>query len=65
MKRLLMAIAGRCETHDRAAYATTARLEEELGLPASPPPESFTDQYADLNLIDCGSRRCRARRNTP
>jgi hypothetical protein len=57
-----MAIAGQCDTHDRAAYSTTARLERELGMPVSPPPESFTDQYADPDLIDCGNRRCRARR---
>ena len=63
MKRLLMAIAGRCETHDRAAYVTTARLEKELGLPVSPPPDSIVDALADPNIIDCGNRRCRARRN--
>ncbi|MGW0012461.1 hypothetical protein ACWDVX_22295 [Streptomyces tendae] len=63
MRRLLAAIAGRCETHDRAAYVTTVRLERELGLPESPPPASFTDAHMDPNLIDCGNRRCRARRN--
>ena len=63
MKRLLMALAGRCETHDRAAYVTTVRLERELGLPESAPPASFTDAHMDPNLIDCGNRRCRARRN--
>jgi len=64
VKRLLMLLVGRCETHDRAAYATTARLERELGMPVSPPPVSFTDQYADPSLIDCGNRRCRTRRKS-
>ncbi len=64
MKWLLRAIAGRCETHDRAAYVTTARLERELGLGVSPAPASFTDAHTDPNLIDCGNRRCRARRNS-
>lgn len=63
MKALLRAIAGRCETHDRAAYVTTVRLERELGMPESPAPASFTDAHMDPTLIDCGNRRCRARRN--
>lgn len=63
MKRLLMALAGRCETHDRASYVVTARLEREAGLPVSPPPASFTDAHMNPDLIDCGNRRCRARRN--
>ncbi|MFD4572090.1 hypothetical protein ACFWNK_01835 [Streptomyces sp. NPDC058417] len=63
MKGLLRAIAGRCETHDRAAYVTTVRLERELGMPESPPPASFTDEHMDPGLIDCGNRRCRTRRN--
>lgn len=63
MRALLRAIAGRCETHDRYAYATTARLEAELGMPVSQPPASLTDQLANPNIVDCGNRRCRARRN--
>lgn len=63
MKGLLRAIAGRCETHDRASYVVTARLEREAGMPVSPPPESFTDAHMNPDLIDCGNRRCRARRN--
>ena len=62
MKRLLMAIAGRCETHDRASYVVTSRLEREAGMPVSVAPASITDQFLDPDLIDCGNRRCRARR---
>ncbi|MFE3169323.1 hypothetical protein [Streptomyces sp. NPDC059224] len=64
MKALLRAIAGRCETHDRASYAVTARLEHEAGLPISSPPDSITDQFMDPDLIDCGNRRCRTKRKS-
>lgn len=64
MKGLLRAIAGRCETHDRASYVVTARLEREAGMPVSPPPDSITDQLANPDLIDCGNRRCRTKRKS-
>lgn len=51
-----------CETHDKASPAKIARLEEELGLPESPRPTSFTEAYADPDLIECGNKQCRARR---
>ncbi|MFD8251914.1 hypothetical protein [Streptomyces werraensis] len=63
MKGILRAIAGRCDTHDRASYSKTARLEAELGMPVSPAPESSTDQFMDPDLIDCGNRRCRTKRS--
>lgn len=52
----------RCETHDRPSYAKTSRLERDLGMEVSAPPDSFTDQYADPDLIDCGKAWCRKRR---
>lgn len=64
MKGLLRAIAGRCETHDRAWYSVTARLEREAGMTASPPPASFTDEHANPDLIDCDNRRCRTKRKS-
>lgn len=57
-----MTIAGRCETHDKASPAVIARLEEEAGIEPSAAPASFTEAYANPNLIGCGKRRCRARR---
>ncbi|WP_411090805.1 hypothetical protein [Streptomyces sp. 049-1] len=62
MRELLHRIARRCPTHDRASYAVTSRLERQLGMEPSPPPDSFTDTYTDPNLIDCGHSWCRARR---
>jgi hypothetical protein len=58
-------VAGRCPTHDRAWPLTIRQLEQELGLPESLAPASFTDAYADPSLIDCGRRRCRTRDATP
>ncbi|WP_327333713.1 hypothetical protein [Streptomyces anulatus] len=62
MKGFLRAVAGRCDTHDKASPAKIARLEQELGMPESARPDSFTDSYADPDLIDCGNERCRTRR---
>ncbi|MFC5217321.1 hypothetical protein [Streptomyces coerulescens] len=59
---LLRRIARRCETHDRSSYAKTRRLEDELGLEPSRPPDSFTDTYRDPDLVDCGNSWCRNRR---
>lgn len=59
---LLRRIARRCETHDRAAYVTTSRLERELDMPVSPPPASFTDEHLNPDLIDCGHSWCRSKR---
>ncbi|WP_171117802.1 MULTISPECIES: hypothetical protein [unclassified Streptomyces] len=59
---LLRRIARRCETHDRASYAVTARLERQLGMEPSTPPDSFTDQLANPDLIDCGNAWCQRRR---
>lgn len=59
---LLHRIARRCPTHDRAAPAKTRRLEQQLGMPLSPPPASFVDAYNDPDLIDCGHAWCRTRR---
>ncbi|MFE1925809.1 hypothetical protein ACFW91_24960 [Streptomyces asoensis] len=63
LNSLMRRIAGRCETHDRASYVVTARLEQEAGMPASPPPADFTDAHLDPNLIDCGHAWCRTRRH--
>lgn len=60
--RLLARIAGRCPTHDRVSYAVISRLERELGMSPSPPPDSFVDTYSDPTLIDCGHAWCRTRR---
>ncbi|KOG84474.1 MULTISPECIES: hypothetical protein [Streptomyces] len=62
MKGFLRAVAGRCDTHDKASPAKIARLEQELGLPESARPASFVEAYTDPDLIDCGSERCRTRR---
>ncbi|KPC86265.1 hypothetical protein ADL35_12340 [Streptomyces sp. NRRL WC-3753] len=62
VRELLHRIARRCETHDRASYVATSRLERELGMEPSPPPASFTDTHYDPNLIDCGHSWCRTRR---
>lgn len=59
---LLRRIAGRCETHDRASYAKTRQLEEDLGMEPSSPPDSLADQLADPDLIDCRNSWCRSRR---
>ncbi|MGI3199653.1 hypothetical protein ACRJ4W_15480 [Streptomyces sp. GLT-R25] len=59
---LLHRIARRCETHDRASYAVTSRLERQLGMEPSEPPVSITDQFADPDLIDCGNTWCQHRR---
>lgn len=59
---LLRRIARRCETHDRAWYSKTRALEEDLGIQPSKPPDSFTDEHADPDLIACGHTWCRTRR---
>ncbi|MEV5163852.1 hypothetical protein AB0K66_04385 [Streptomyces werraensis] len=59
---LLRRLARRCETHDRPSYAKTRQLEQELGMEPSSPPASFTDQFANPDLIDCGHAWCRTRR---
>lgn len=60
---LLRRIAQRCETHDRAAPAKIARLEAEAGLsPQEDPGLSFTDRYANPDIIDCGHTWCTHRR---
>lgn len=58
---LLRRIARRCETHDRASYAVTSRLERQLGMKPSHPPDSFTDAHLNPDLIDCGHAWCRTR----
>jgi len=67
MRWLLFALADRCPIHDRAWPRLIAELERDTGLN----PGAFTellathdlvDSYADPRLIDCGRRRCRARR---
>lgn len=64
LENLLRRIARRCQTHDRASYTRTRQLEADTGQAPSPPPASFTDQYADPDLIDCGNTWCRQRRPT-
>ncbi|MBU8549781.1 hypothetical protein IMX12_13280 [Streptomyces sp. Babs14] len=59
---LLRRVARRCETHDRPSYSKTRKLEEELGMEPSAPPDSLTDQFADPDLIDCGNSWCQRRR---
>jgi len=62
MRELLHRIARRCPTHDCASYAVISRLERQLSMEPSAPPDSFTDTYSDPNLIDCGRIWCRARK---
>ncbi|MFD8667073.1 hypothetical protein ACFV1U_16970 [Streptomyces microflavus] len=62
MKGILRAIAGRCDTHDKASPAKIARLEQELGMPESARPTGLVDSLANPDLIDCGNERCRTRR---
>ncbi|MFF9285408.1 hypothetical protein [Streptomyces griseosporeus] len=62
VEALLRRIARRCPTHDRASYAVTSRLERQLGMTPSPPPDSLVDQFADPGLIDCGRAWCHTRR---
>lgn len=62
MSELLHRIARRCETHDRASYAVTSRLERQLGMKPSPAPASLVDAYSDPALIDCGHPWCRTKR---
>ncbi|MFD5975551.1 hypothetical protein [Streptomyces bacillaris] len=59
----------RCPTHDVASPRRIAELEAELGIDPdavtklqADPNVSFTDAYADPNLIDCGNKRCHDRR---
>lgn len=59
---LLRRIARRCETHDRASYSVTRRLEDDLGMPPSPAPASIVDQFSNPDIIDCGNTWCRTRR---
>ncbi|MDX5570393.1 hypothetical protein PYK79_53820 [Streptomyces sp. ID05-04B] len=59
---LLHRIAQRCETHDRASYSKTRRLEDELGMEPSPPPASLVDQFHDPDIVDCGNSWCPQRR---
>ncbi|MEU3346404.1 hypothetical protein ABZ723_15740 [Streptomyces sp. NPDC006700] len=63
MRGLLHRIARRCPTHDRASYAVTSRLERQLGMKPSDPPDSFVDTYSNPQLIDCGYAWCHARRS--
>ena len=64
---VLRRIAGRCDVHDRASAAKIARLEEELGIaPGAVARQrasagSFTEAFADPDLIGCGLRRCHDR----
>lgn len=62
LEPLLRRIARRCQTHDRASYVVTARLEREAGMPASPAPASITDQFMDPDIVDCGNTWCPHRR---
>jgi hypothetical protein len=59
---LLRRIARRCETHDRYSYTKTRQLEQDLGMEPSTPPDSFTDQHANPDLVDCGNTWCQHRR---
>lgn len=59
---LLHRIARRCPTHDRSSYVVTSRLERQLGMNPSPPPDSFVDAHANPGLIDCGNAWCQHRR---
>ncbi|MEW2567647.1 hypothetical protein [Streptomyces sp. NPDC047070] len=59
---LLHRIARRCPTHDRASYSKTRSLEDDLGMPPSPPPASLVDQLSNPEIIDCGNTWCTHRR---
>lgn len=59
----------RCPFHDVASPRRIAELEAELGIDPdavtklqADPNVSFTDTYADPDLIDCGNKRCHDRR---
>ncbi|MEW2570485.1 hypothetical protein [Streptomyces sp. NPDC047070] len=59
---LLRRIAQRCETHDRASYSKTRRLEDSLGMRPSPPPTDIVDQLSNPEIIECGNTWCTHRR---
>lgn len=60
-----------CDVHDRAAPLKIAQLEQETGVNPNAVAElrsdpdscgGFVAAFADPDLIDCGNRWCRARR---
>ncbi|MFS0697767.1 hypothetical protein [Streptomyces nitrosporeus] len=60
---------GRCPTHDVPSPRRIAQLEVDTGIDPdaltklqADPNVSFTDAYADPDIIDCGRARCRERR---
>lgn len=60
-----------CPTHDVASPRRIAQLEVELGIDPDAVTKhqanaaSFTEAYANPDLIDCGRPRCRERRGRP
>jgi hypothetical protein len=52
----------RCEIHDRAWPLIIRELEADLGYQPTAWGATFTENYCDPRLIDCGHRRCRQRR---
>ncbi|MEU5284135.1 hypothetical protein AB0G97_08960 [Streptomyces sp. NPDC020755] len=57
-----------CPTHDVPSALRIAQLEAELGIDPDAltrhqaTATSFTEAYADPDLVDCGRPRCRERR---
>lgn len=62
LNALIRRIARRCDTHDRASYAVTSRLERQLGMKPTAAPDSFVDAHCDPTIIDCGHTWCAHRR---
>jgi len=66
VKALLRRLARRCEIHDRASEAKTARLEVETGVDPGAEVRRWAapleHRFDDPDLIDCGREWCRRRR---
>ncbi|MEU0001955.1 hypothetical protein ABZ069_34110 [Streptomyces microflavus] len=61
----------RCPFHDVPSARRIAQLEVELGIDPDAvttyqaSASSFTEAYADPDIVDCGRPRCRERRQQP
>lgn len=62
MKALLRRAARRCEIHDRAWPLVTRELETDLGYEPTAWAPTFSENYCNPRLIDCGHKWCRRRR---
>ncbi|MEV7871496.1 hypothetical protein AB0P17_36600 [Streptomyces sp. NPDC088124] len=65
---LLRLVAGRCPVHDRPSAHRIAALEAATGINPDAPAlhranaASFTEAFANPEIIDCGRPRCARRR---